>query len=167
MKCTNPEICIEFGTSLGITSSYLSFGADKGKIISIEGDPIIASRAQNIFDVMKIKNIIPINSTFEDFIKKDLKELETVDFIFLDGNHRSGPLLSYYYALQPHLKSNAIIMVDDIYWSADMYSGWKELIAMPEVSHSVDCFQFGLLFFRKDFKAKQNHMIRLPWRSII
>lgn len=166
MKWIKPEICIEFGTSLGITTSYLSYGVDTGKIISIEGDPVIASMAQNIFDEMQIKNITTINSTFEVFIKKDLGKLETVDFIFLDGNHRSGPLLSYYQAMQPHLKSQTIIMVDDIYWSPDMHSGWNALIEKPEVTQSVDCFQFGLLFFSSDFIAKQNHLIRLPLRSI-
>jgi predicted O-methyltransferase YrrM len=166
MKWRKPEICIEFGTSLGITSLYLSYGIDTGKIISIEGDPVISSIAQNIFDEMQIKNIKAINSTFEDFVEKNLKELENVDFIFIDGNHRSGPLLSYYHALKPHIRSHTIIMVDDIYWSSDMNSGWTSLIEMPEVTQSVDCFQFGLLFFSSDFIAKQNYLIRLPLKSI-
>ncbi|MBK9981470.1 MAG: class I SAM-dependent methyltransferase [Saprospiraceae bacterium] len=167
MQLTKPEICIEFGTCLGITSLYLSYGADAGKIISIEGDPAIASMAKHIFEEMQIKNITSINSTFEDFINQDLKELETIDFIFIDGNHRSGPLLSYYHALKPHLRSNTIIMVDDIYWSSDMNSGWTSLTEMPEVTQSVDCFQFGLLFFSSDFISNQNHIIRLPLKSII
>ncbi|MEP6794321.1 MAG: class I SAM-dependent methyltransferase [Saprospiraceae bacterium] len=167
MTLIKPALCVEFGTSLGITTSYLSYGVDTGKIISIEGDPIIVSMAQNIFDELQIKNITTINSTFENFIKKDLGNLEVVDFIFLDGNHRAGPLLSYYQALQSHIQSQTIIMVDDIYWSSDMHYGWKSLIEMPEVTQSVDCFHFGLLFFNSDFIAKQNHVIRLPLQSII
>lgn len=166
MTLIKPAVCVEFGTSLGITTSYLSYGVDEGKIISIEGDPIIASMAQNIFDELQIKNITSIHSTFEDFIKKDLGNLEKIDFIFLDGNHRAGPLLSYYQALRPHIKSETIIMIDDIYWSSDMNVGWKSLIEMPEVTQSVDCFQFGLLFFSPYFIAKQNHIVRLPFKSI-
>ncbi len=166
LKWTKPGICIEFGTCLGITSLYLAYGIDGGKIISIEGDPVLASMAQNMFDQMQVKNIEAINSTFEDFVNKDLKELEAVDFIFIDGNHRSEPLLSYYHALKPHIRSHTIIMVDDIYWSSDMNSGWRLLTEMPEVTQSVDCFQFGLLFFSADFISKQNHFIRLPLKSI-
>ena len=84
----------------------------------------------------------------------------------MDGNHRSTPLLTYYDQLKNRLHEHTILMVDDIYWSADMQLGWQKLINKKEVTQSVDCFHFGLLFFNKEFLAKENHIIRLPWKSL-
>ncbi|MEO6132771.1 MAG: class I SAM-dependent methyltransferase, partial [Saprospiraceae bacterium] len=139
-----PHTMIEFGTCLGISSAYLAMGATGGKLITIEGDTALAEEAEKIFESLEIKNIVPINSTFENFIENELKATGPLDFVFLDGNHKSAALIKYYQALKPHFNPNTIVVVDDIYWSSDMYKGWNSLVAMPEVRQSVDCFQFGL-----------------------
>ncbi len=165
MKMTKPNTIIEFGTSLGIATSYLATGSMESQVITVEGDPALASIAQKVFEEKGIKNIRLFNSTFEDFLKQELKEIKSIDFVFLDGNHKAEPLLFYYHSLQPLFNSNTIVMVDDIYWSKDMHEGWTILIEMPEVTQSVDCFQFGLLFFRPDFMNKETHLIRLPLKA--
>jgi len=162
MNLTKPKTCLEFGTSLGIASSYIALGAAPGKLTTIEGDPVLASLACKLFAEQNIKNITALDSTFESFLKNDLPKTENFDFIFLDGNHKSIPLINYYQALKSHFTRDTIMMVDDIYWSADMQKGWKTLITMPEVTQSVDCFRFGLLFFNNDFINKEHHPIRLP-----
>lgn len=165
MKMIRPRVILELGTSLGITTSYLAKGAGESQIISVEGDPAVVSIAQNVIDTLYIKSISLINSTFEKFISDELQKMSSLDFIFLDGNHRAEPLLYYYQSLRPKFNANTIVMVDDIYWSSDMQSGWSALIDMPEVTQSVDCFQFGLLFFNPDFISKENHRIRLPLKA--
>jgi hypothetical protein len=48
-----------------------------------------------------------------------------------------------------------------------MTRGWHELINYPEVTQSVDCFHFGLIFFRNDFIGQENHKIRLPIKMML
>src|SRR4030095_7441300 len=165
MSMVKPVTAIEFGTSLGIATSYLAHGNPGSQIITVEGDPILASMAGELFLEQDIKNIRLFNSTFEDFIRMELAQISTVDFVFLDGNHKSGPLLEYYNAMKPFFNSNTIIVVDDINWSHDMRQGWSALTAMPEVTQTVDCFQFGMMFFSRDFLNRENHSIRLPLKA--
>ena len=162
MQFMKPKVILEFGTSLGITASYMAKGSVEGKVITVEGDPGLAERAKEVFGKLDIRSIQIVNSTFEDYLRDGLQEITSIDFLFLDGNHKSGPLISYYQALRPKFHSNTIVMVDDIYWSKDMHEGWATLINMNEVTQSVDCFHFGLLFFRSDFLNKENHLSHLP-----
>ena len=165
MKITHAVTIVEFGTSLGIASAYLAKAGPDTKIITIEVDPVIASIARKLFNNQGINNIKIINSTFEDFFNSELSEIQSLDFLFLDGNHKGERLIFYYQSLLPYFTERSIIMVDDIYWSEDMNDGWTKLIDMPEVTQSVDCFQFGMLFFSRDFIHKEHHKIRLPLKA--
>ena len=167
MKLMKPKVILEFGTSLGITASYMAKGSVESMVITVEGDPGLVEKAIEVFSELETGNIQIVNSTFEDYLHDGLQEITSIDFLFLDGNHKSGPLISYYQALRPKFNSSTIVMVDDIYWSKDMQEGWATLIKMPEVTQSVDCYHFGLLFFNPDFLDKENHMIKLPLKSFL
>ncbi|MEO5907144.1 MAG: class I SAM-dependent methyltransferase, partial [Saprospiraceae bacterium] len=131
------------------------------------GDQSIAAMANSVFTSLQIQNIELINEPFESYIENSIPSIDRIDLLFLDGNHRKDALLSYYHALKNKFHANSIIIVDDIYWSAEMKSAWEEIIRANEVTQSVDCFQFGLLFFTPQFLVKENHRIRLPLRAFI
>jgi len=162
-----PGHILEFGTSLGISTSYLSSGAPYALIHTVEGDPEIAKRAAIVFNELGLKNIELHTTSFDQYIFKTASGKETPDLLFLDGHHTAYALLSYFTSLKERLHPNTIIVVDDIHWSKDMNSGWKKLIALPEVTQSVNCFHFGLLFFRPDFLNRENHEIYLPLRMMV
>jgi predicted O-methyltransferase YrrM len=161
---TKPRHIVEFGTSLGISTAYLGFGAPEAVIDTVEGDPEISKLALTVFRNLGLKNITLHTRTFDTYISQNTEGSKTVDLLFLDGHHTSSALLHYYKGLKGKLHAGSIIVVDDIYWSADMHACWKSLICMPGVTQSVDCFHFGLLFFNPDFKNRENHIIRLPLR---
>lgn len=156
----------EFGSSLGISGAYLAAGNSDAKVVTIEGDPALAMRASNMFKELGLENIQIIQSTFEKYILSQTGIVNSIDLLFLDGNHQSEALLRYYHALKHLYKEQTIIIVDDIYWSPDMHDGWTTLIGLPEVKQSVDCYHFGLLLFNPIFHQKENHIIKLPWRSV-
>jgi hypothetical protein len=85
--------------------------------------------------------------------------------VLIDGDHRGSALKNYFNMIKPNLSKDAIVMVDDIRWSAEMYDAWKELIKDQTVTCSLDYFSFGLLFFRTDFLDKVDLKIR-PERSM-
>jgi predicted O-methyltransferase YrrM len=161
-----PRIVVEFGTSLGISASYLACGSPTSRIITVEGDPLISDIAKNIFAKLGINNIEINNTSFENYIEEALPFLDRIDLLFLDGNHRKEPLLSYFQAVKSKLHEDTIIIVDDIHWSTEMKSAWKEIIHSNEVTQSVDCFHFGLLFFTPQFMAKEHHVVHLPLNAL-
>jgi len=164
---TNAKIILELGTSLGISGAYLAGGRNEAMLITVEGDPALATKAKIMFDQLKLENVRIVQSTFEDYISTGPRDLTSIDLLFIDGNHRSHALISYFYALKHLYRPNTIIIVDDIYWSTDMQNGWRHLIALPEITQSVDCYHFGLLFFNPDFLTRENHIIKLPWTSLL
>ncbi|MFI5154295.1 MAG: SAM-dependent methyltransferase, partial [Chitinophagales bacterium] len=61
-----PKIMIELGTSLGLSSAYLSLGNPDSKMITIEGSAEIAREAAGNFESLGLKNIKLINARFDD-----------------------------------------------------------------------------------------------------
>ena len=162
-----PGSIVEFGTSLGISTAYLAICAGDTSVDTIEGDPEIAKTACKVFESLALQNIRLHNSTFEHFISGGSLGIAKIDLVFLDGHHTGEALMRYYQALKEHIHSKTIIVVDDIYWSADMTRAWEKLRTLPEVTQSVDCFHFGLLLFNPDFLHQENHVIRLPFRMLL
>jgi len=167
VKWTSAKTIVEFGTSLGISTAYLSAGALDGKIMTIEGDSAVALLAEKLFSALEIKNITVYQEKFEEFIDSNLSAVGPIDLVFIDGNHQKGSLLKYFHALLPYMQKHTIIIVDDIYWSAEMQSAWQDLINHSAITQSVECFHFGLLFFKPEFLHKENHNIHLPVRSYL
>ena len=163
----NPQHILEFGTSLGISTAYLSTGCVTTSIDTVEGDPQIAELAKQTFDAVGCHNISLCSMTFQEYIDHYLSGKGLIDIVFLDGHHTSRALLQYYQLLKHQFHPNTILVVDDIYWSEDMNNGWQELIHYPEVTQSVDCFHFGLVFFNDEFIGRENHKIRLPVKMML
>ena len=161
----NPGHVLELGTSLGISTAYLQSGATKAKVITVEGDPALAKLALQTFEQVGLTNIQLIESTFEDYLEHK-QDNSRLDIVFLDGNHLSSAIIHYYEKLKTRFTPRTMVIIDDIYWSIDMQNGWKKLINMPEVTQSVDCFQFGVLFFRTEFLHKEHHILRAPLKSV-
>ncbi len=153
-----PSEIIELGTSLGITTAYMSTAYPNSSITTIEGCPETANIARQIFSKLNLNNINVINSSFEDSLDKYLQKTETVDMAFIDGNHDYAPLMSYFKTLVNQMSENGIIIIDDIRWSDKMRKAWKEIKLHEKVGASIDLFDLGILFFNKT-PEKQHLMI--------
>jgi hypothetical protein len=74
---------------------------------------------------------------------------------FVDGNHRYGPTVAYTRKLLDKAGEEAVIVMDDIYWSKGMHRAWKEICAWPEVRVSVDVFHMGIILLRRDLHKRK------------
>ena len=52
------------------------------------------------------------------------------------------------------------MIFDDIHWSKEMEKAWEEIKRDPAVQYSIDIFFMGFVFFRKEFKVKQDFVMR-------
>jgi predicted O-methyltransferase YrrM len=156
----NPPVMLELGTSLGISSAYIALGNPKGKLITIEGAKQVSNIASDIFKQLKLENIEPLVGNFDDLLPEVLKDLATVDMVFLDGNHRKEPTLNYFRLLLEKINNNSVIIIDDIHWSDEMEQAWEIIKADAAVHLSIDLFFMGVVFFKEEFKIKQHFTIR-------
>jgi len=164
---SNSKLILELGTSLGISTAYYAFGASDALVETVEGDPEVAARATGILESLHLKNVTVHCETFDEFISHYNTSTGKIDLLFLDGDHRMEATLQYYQGLKEYFHAGTIVIVDDIYWSKEMTACWEKLISYPEVTQSVNCFHFGLLFYNQDFLNKENHEIHLPLRMLM
>lgn len=150
---------IELGTSLGTTSAYLASACKNSQLYTFEGSPEVARIAQRNFKHLKIKNINLTIGEFDKTLEAKLKNINTIDFAFIDGNHRYEPTIKYFEMLLEKSTPNSVFVFDDIYWSEGMTQAWKEIISNPKVTVSIDLYRMGIIFFRKE-SLKQNFKIQ-------
>jgi len=152
-----PDVILELGTGSGITALYMAEGSKK-TLITIEGDPAIFSMAQLLFADQNCP-ITCINGMFDEVLPKILTRLSGKVMVYIDGNHTYEATTRYFEMIKPVLREDAIVILDDIYWSAGMLEAWNEIKQDAFVQQSVDFYRLGMLFFRKH-QAREHFTLR-------
>jgi len=155
-----PLNIIELGTCLGITTVYLQNASPKAKVYSLEGSPETAAVALETFQKAGLTNIAEITGNFDDTLPGVIKELDQLDFVFVDGNHQRDATLKYFEWCLPKVHEDTMLIFDDIYWSEGMKEAWSVIKAHPRVTVTVDLFWIGLVFFKKG-QAKEDFLVKI------
>ena len=154
-----PEKILELGTSLGISTSYLSIGNPESQVVTVEGCMETADIARHNFDHLGLKNIKMIIGNFDEVLPGLLSETGKTKMFFIDGNHRKGPTLKYFSQILEYLEDDSVLILDDIHWSKDMEKAWEEIKDHPLVKVTIDLFQMGLVFFSERL-SKEDFILR-------
>jgi len=158
-KYFKPETILELGTAAGISTLYLASGNPKSKIITLEGCVGLSSVARKCFEKRELNNIEVITGNFDYTLPVLLANIDKLDMVFFDGNHRELPTLDYFKQCLEHSNENSVFIFDDIHWSPGMERAWKKIKEDENVTITIDLFWAGLVFFRKGV-AKQDFVIR-------
>ncbi len=155
-----PSTIIELGTSLGITTFYLAEANPNATIITIEGSQPVYEIARSNFKQLGLNNITALNGNFDVLLPSVIRQLPILGMAYIDGNHRYQPTMQYFYQLIEKINNDAILVFDDIHWSHEMERAWIEIKLHPAVRCTIDIFFMGFVFFKNEFKEKQDFIIR-------
>ncbi len=177
-----PSTILELGTSLGLSTAYLSAGVPGARVISIEGSgTVMEAAAENLRSLGLRPELIqgnfdevlepllgtigiacgkPPGASAEGFCARRWTAEGLASLAFVDGNHRYEPTLRYFHLLMEQMPAPVVLIFDDIHWSADMERAWAAIRADPRVYMTIDLFFIGLVFLREEFKVKQDFTIR-------
>lgn len=161
------ETILEIGTSLGLATSALALGNPKARIITLEGCPETAkiaqlqlaklsSRAQSRDNVNNVELVL---TEFSAYFSTSHFPLPTSHLIYFDGNHSKTATLKYFEQLLPTITNETLWVFDDIHWSPEMEETWEIIKSHPKVTVTIDTFQWGLVFFRRE-QPKEHFVIR-------
>lgn len=154
-----PEHILELGSSLGISTLYLALANPDAGIYTLEGCASIAEFAQQSFNRFGLGRVKLHLGSFDSTLDQVLESMPSVDFAFIDGNHRYAPTIKYFEACLSKSHNNSIFVFDDIYWSSEMERAWKQIRSHPQVTTSIDLYRLGIIFFRKEL-SQQHFVIR-------
>lgn len=160
VRLYQPSSILELGTSLGITTAYLSLAKPDAKLLTLEGAGAVAALAEKNFLVSGFQDISVVKGNFDDTLSVVLEGLPTVCFAFIDGNHRKEPTEKYFSQLLAKINNESILVFDDIHWSREMEQAWETIRNHPSVRCTIDLFFIGIVFFRQEFHEKQHFVIR-------
>ncbi|MDY0903652.1 class I SAM-dependent methyltransferase [Pedobacter sp. CFBP9032] len=158
-KDIQPKTAIELGTCLGITTSYLSKACPDAEIVTIEGCPQTAEVAKQNFNDLELNNIELHVGNFDGILPDIIARQPSLDFVYIDGNHRKDATLNYFKWCLPKITEDSLLIFDDIYWSQGMKEAWAEIKNHPDVTVTVDLFWIGLVYFKKG-QAKEHFKLK-------
>ena len=154
------ENILELGTSLGLATSALALGNKNATITTLEGCPNTANECQLQLQKFNINNANIIVSEFSYFLSTVNLRPSTYNLIYFDGNHSKEATLDYFEKLLPTINNDSVWIFDDIHWSADMEEAWEIIKKHPKTSVTIDTFQWGFVFFRRE-QPKEHFIIRV------
>ena len=142
---------VELGTSLGISAAYMAENLYAGTVYTLEGDANIANMAMQTFAALNLNNIKLVIGDFDITLPVILNNTGSVDFAFIDGNHKHKATLDYFNTLSDKSGKETVMVFDDIYWSKEMKKAWAEIKNDNRVKGSLDFYYFGVIFFNERY----------------
>jgi predicted O-methyltransferase YrrM len=147
IRLAGARTVLELGTSLGINTLYMAT-CPGISITTLEGSAAIAGQARRTFG--QFAQLAPVQVLEGDIgttLPAYTGRISSLDFAFLDANHRYAPTIKYFNLMLPRLHAKSIVVLDDIHYSEEMERAWEELRRHPLVYTSVDLYRCGILFF--------------------
>ena len=92
-------------------------------------------------------------------MEKILKENPDIELIYVDGNHTKEATEKYFSLIAQYAKKETVAVFDDINWSREMSSAWKEIKKSACISVSIETLRMGIVFFDKTLTGK-NYIVR-------
>ncbi|MEP0821937.1 MAG: class I SAM-dependent methyltransferase [Ignavibacterium sp.] len=142
-----PVSCVELGTSLGISASFLGAACElngQGHVTTLEGDPALVSLAEQNFATLGLSRLSLVQGPFEESLPSVLSRNAPVDFAFIDGNHDEEATKRYFTEFRAHLSPAGVIVFDDILWSKGMYAAWRNISRNASPSLAISLGRMGV-----------------------
>lgn len=148
IRVIKPDNCLELGTNFGISAAYQACGLElngKGRLITIEYNRELLPYSDDLWDKIGIKHRIQqYQGKFEDVLSEILSMLQEIDFVYIDGNHRKEPTLSYFNEIYPFLRKDSVVVFDDITWSDEMKEAWMILSKDQRINNAFEVHDLGV-----------------------
>ncbi|MFT5820029.1 MAG: putative O-methyltransferase YrrM [Crocinitomix sp.] len=148
---------LEIGTSLGIGTSYLA--KHTNKIITLEGCEEVLDLAKENFKTLGYQQIETRLGEFTKSLAQLDQENKTFDLIYIDGNHQIEPTMAYFEFALNNSHDDTFIILDDIYWSAEMELAWGKIKADKRINVSIDLFRMGIVC-KRPTQRKQDFVVK-------
>lgn len=159
-----PAVAIELGACCGISAAYQA-GAQKlngrGRLITLEGAAPLAALARENLAKLGLDNAELVEGRFQDTLEGVLKAAAPVEYVFIDGHHDRDATRRYFETCIPYLAKQAVVVFDDIAWSAGMREAWKGISKDSRVKLAIETEIMGICVLDGDIAGRAQFRLRL------
>jgi predicted O-methyltransferase YrrM len=141
-----PSRCLELGTNLGISAAYQAAALrlnGGGELHTVEGSPTLAALSRKHLASLGLAAEVHAGR-FADVLPGLLARTAPLDYVFIDGHHDGPATVGYFAQLHPSLSPGALVVFDDIAWSAGMAEAWAAIRVDPRVRVAVGLGAMGV-----------------------
>lgn len=153
-----PKNILELGTSLGISTMYLSKPSSQANVVTMEGSQSLCEIAKQNFVSLGIENVRVVEGNIDEKLNDVVADFPLLDFVYFDANHTKQATLRYFEICLKKVHKKTFLVFDDIHYSNEMEAAWNEIKSRKEIYLSIDLYHFGLVFFNSDL-PKQDYVV--------
>lgn len=132
-RAARPRAVLELGSCVGIGAGYIAAALQRngsGHLWTLEGSPPSARIAgETLSELGRGERATIVLGQFSDTLADCLEAHGPFDLAFIDGHHDGEATLGYYRQIRRHAAPGAILIFDDLHFSASMEAVWREISA--------------------------------------
>jgi len=153
VQWTQANEILEIGTSLGLTTLYLSIEPNR-KVTTLEGHEGIASTAEENFKRANRHNIRVIHGDASKTLSQTLNEGLKPDLVLIDASHRYNSTMDFFDQVIDHVKESGAVIIDDIHSSREMTKAWQAIVQHVKTTAAIDLFRCGVVLLDKRLEKR-------------
>jgi predicted O-methyltransferase YrrM len=144
-----PMHVLEMGTCVGMSASYIAAALElngRGRLVTIEGASSVAAIARDTFQRLGYTDRVEVvEGPFHRSLAPTVDAWAPLDFAFIDGHHDGQATIEYYNSIRACSSPSALLVFDDIQWSASMREAWSMIVAADPLAVTVDLGDVGIV----------------------
>ncbi len=134
---------LELGACAGLSARYVAAASSMRELTTVEGSAALCEVARET--LRGCANVRVIHASFSEAIDQFVaRGRQCLDFVFIDGHHERLATIHYFDRLRPCIMDGALVIFDDIAWSADMNLAWQELRLDGAFAHTLALGNLGV-----------------------
>ncbi|MCD8269013.1 MAG: SAM-dependent methyltransferase [Parabacteroides sp.] len=140
---------LQLGTSMGLSTLYLTSYASGLRCIALENVPEFADIARIVFDKAARNPVDLRTGSYKDLLPQALEDIKEVDFVFFNTLYEQQNNVWLFNECIKHIHDGSVFVFEGIKASRRMREFWKEICAHPEVTVTIDLYSMGIVFFNR------------------
>lgn len=140
---------LQIGTTIGLSTLYLTSYATGLKCIALENVPEFAAIARQAF-AKEGRNPIDLRiGNYKDLLPQALNDINSLDFVFFNTLYEQHNNLWLFNECMKYAHNDTVFVFEGIKASRKMRELWEEICACPEVTVTLDLYSLGIVLFNK------------------
>jgi predicted O-methyltransferase YrrM len=142
-----PRSCLELGTGFGLSAAYQAAALElngEGRLVSFDEEELMGTAGAGLDGLGLTARVGLVGGRIERTLTNELSRGRSIDFAFLDADHTAEGTLSGFDAILPYLAGEAVVVLDDISWTAEMQRAWAAVRDRDRVSAAIGLRRLGV-----------------------